>query len=170
MNPLGFKRSVLVHAITMRVVGYNDEGVERFKIPQANDLPWFDAKSVGDWPGEPVYLEWDLPKGPRFDLEPSLNGKPMVRWRRHQLDDPHDGVVLGTSWRQEGVLDENTLAGPKRMISLYEVGLRPPRRASRALIVLVHPQDLQVIEEQERGVPAPTRVGVGGRLGGGAGR
>lgn len=167
MNPIGFGRRVTVTALTMRVVAYRDDGTARFKIPQANDVPWFDPVAVDDWPGDPVSLDWDLPKGPRFVLEPDLNGKAVVRYRRLTLDHPQDGLVIGTCWRQEGVLVDKTMAGPRRTISLYEVALQPPLRTSRALVVLAHPRDLRLVDQVPAAVPAPTRVGVGGRLGGG---
>lgn len=171
MNPLGWGRRITVHAVTMRVVAYHDAEHDRFKIPQAKDLPWFEPTAVDAWPGEPVPLEWDPPKGGPagpFRVEPSINGAAIVRWRRLKLDMPHDGIVVGSCWRHEGVLLDSTgMTGPKRTINLYEVSLVPPLRGTRALIVFVHPQDIQLVEEPARGVPAPTRVGVGGRLGGG---
>lgn len=169
MNPLGFKRSVLVYAVTMKVIGHHEGDTDRYKIHQAKDLPWFDHRAEGDWPGEPVLLDWDVPKGP-FDLEPSPNGQAVVRFRRYHLDEARDGVVIGSTWRQEGVIADGTLLGPRRSISLYEVALRPPLRATRSLVVLVHPRDLETLDDNSgsRGVPSPNRVGVGGggRLGG----
>lgn len=157
----------MVHALAMRVVAYKDGDTQRFKIPQANDVPWFEPTATGDWPGDPIELEWDLPKAPGYPLEPNLNGKAVVRWRRLPLDQPHDGIVVGTTYRQEGVIDDASMVGPKRAIGVYQCALQPSMRSAKALIVHVHPRDVQVIEEQERGVPAPSRVGVGGRIGGG---
>lgn len=159
--------------MTMRVVAYRegDENLDRFKIPQANDTPWFKAATTGDWPGDPVALEWDMPKGPRFLLEPDLNGSAVVRYRRLTPPGPQLGIVVGSSWRWEGTLTASAMRGPKRSVTLYEVALQPPQRATKSLIALVHPRDLQLVDGDTVGVPAPTRAAVAaarsvGRLGG----
>lgn len=167
MNPLGFGRHVLVHALAMRVLGYKDGDVHRYKNPQAADVPWFDAATVGEWPGDPIHLEWDLPKAPGYPLEPIPNGKAIVRWRRLPLDHPHAGIVVGTTYKYEGVVEDSGMSGPKRSVSVYQCALAPTTRSAKAMIVFVHPKDVQIVEEHERGVPAPSRVGVGGRIGGG---
>ena len=145
-TPIAFGRSVYVHALTMRVVAYREDGIERFKIPQAADVPFGFATRAEAWPGEPVMLDWDLPKGPRFVLEPTLNGRAVVRYRRLALGQPVNGIVIGSCWRHEGVIDETTLAGPKRTVNLYEVALQPPHRSTKSLVVFVHPNDLDVVE------------------------
>lgn len=172
MNPLGFARPVLVHAITVRVNAHKGDGGDEFRVIKPPrgfaDLP------QDTWPGEPVLLDWDPPKGPRFTLEPTLNGAVVVRYRRIPVDPPVDGVVVGTGWRYEGVLNATggydgraSMAGPRRAVSLYDVALRPAARSGKARVVLVHPKDIEVVttETQGRGAPAPTRSGVGGRVG-----
>ena len=165
MNPVSFGRRVQVHALTMRVIGYREDEQERFKTPQAGDVPFGFATRSDAWPGEAVALEWDLPKGPRFLLEPSPNGYPVVRYRRLALDQPVAAIVIGSCWRSEGIIDEVNLSG-RRTISLYEVALQPSHRSTKALVVFAHPRDIEIIEEQGRGVGPPTG-GTHARLGGG---
>lgn len=156
---LAFGRQVMVRALTLRVIAYRDGDTERFKIPQANDLPWVDA-TADEWPGEPIDLLSDLPKGPRFQLEPSLNGLAIIRYRRFPLDVPQIGFVASASAarRHEGSLKAaepgawvpgGSMIGPKRTLHLHQVALQPPGRSVKALIVLVHPDDMTGVGDRE---------------------
>ena len=157
-----FGDRVIVQAATMRVVGYREDGTgtERYKIPQANDVPWFDP--VADvWPGEPVSLETDPARGTRFLLEPQPNGAAVVRYRRLAFT-PQMGIVVGNTWRWEGVVAATGLGGTRRSLSLYQVALQPAR-SGKAIVVFVHPTDLSVLET----AAVETVPRGGGRLGGG---
>lgn len=169
MRELEFGRHVMVAALTMRVVAYRDGEAERFKIPQAADVPWFEP-ITDEWPGDPIDLDWDLPPGPRFVLQPALNGHGIVRYRRHALNPPQPGVVVGSTWRYEGKIEEipdgTTNLTARRKILLYQAALRPPGRRQKALVVYVHPKDLTALDlPVPAGAPLP-RIRTG-RLGGG---
>lgn len=173
-DPLGFEHAVAVHAVALRVIGFRADDEVRFKLPQAQDFP-FPLPSLDgvrprqqvlqitadDWPGAPIPLDWELPKGERFQLEPTLNGRAVIRWRRFELDPPIDGVVIGSTYRQEGTYDDQTLVGPKRSVNVYQVALRPGPRSARAVVAFVHGRDLSRRVLQPRGVAAPPRGGLG---------
>jgi hypothetical protein len=157
-----FGDRVLVTAATMRIVAYREgpDGVERFKIPQANDVPWFDP-IVDAWPGLPVPLETDPPRGPRFLLEPGLNGEALVRYRRLPVN-PLVGIVIGNTYRWEGVVSNHGLVGARRSLAVYQVAIQPTR-SSKALVLYVHPSDLSHIDQPEQPAAVLSRSG---RLGG----
>ena len=169
---IAFGQQVLVRALTLRVIAYRDGDIERFKVPQANDMPWVEP-TADSWPGEPISLLEDAPKGPRFQLEPALNGLTIIRYRRFPLEVPQVGFVAGgtASWRHEGSLSATepgawvpggSMIGPKRTLHLHQVALQPPGRSVKALIVLVHSNDLSLIDDP----PAPVERVTAGRLGG----
>ena len=159
----------------MRVVARRDGDTETYRIPQAErDVPWVESTWTGEWPGEPVDLEWDLPKGPQFQLEPSPNGRAVVRYRRFPLPLPVPGFVVAPELcrRYEGVVSNDNayapgggMIGPKRKLMLHEVALLPPARSS--LIVFAHPRDVEALDGLPGdAVSAPKRTArLGGRPG-----
>lgn len=99
----------------------------------------------GPWPGAPIPLEWeDAPRG--YPLDPDPARITAVRIRRMQGDASVLGVVVGSTYRQEGYLIDSRLVPPARTIPVLEVALAV--RSGRARIALVHPRDAQPVQRQ----------------------
>jgi hypothetical protein len=103
----------------------------------------------GDWPGAAVPTAWE--EGPRgYPLQPDLRlaGAPSVRLRRLLTDKPVRGIVVGSTYRQEGYLVDGMLVPPSRTIHALEIALNV--RSGRARIVLAHPNDVQPVPRRSR--------------------
>lgn len=104
-----------------------------------------------DWPGAAVGTDWEpAPRG--YPIAPAAGprGNP-VRLRRLLQERPQRGVVVGITYRQEGILRGGSLAEPNRTIRVLEVALHV--RSGRAKLALVHPRDVQTVP-----VLSPRRV------------
>jgi hypothetical protein len=148
-----FGDNVVVQAETVRIIGKLDEnGAPVIRQSwSSRDAGRYVRREFPDatfWPGWP--LELDV-RGvaDNFELEPALNDDVVVRLRRLPAAVPEVGVVVGFTWKEEGVVrggradDPAFLSGPGRgRINLIEVAL--PSTA-RARVVLAHVDDLGVL-------------------------
>lgn len=140
---LAFDTRVLVVAQLARLVG-DGTGFRELLRSRGYQSDKSGARfDVGEWPGSPVPLDWE--EGPRgYPLDPDPARTTAVRIRRLLGDASVQGVVVGSTYRQEGYLIEGQLLPPSRTIRVLEVALAVP--SGRARIVLVHPRDAQPVQ------------------------
>ncbi len=148
-----FGDNVIVQAETVRVIGkLDDEGKPSFtqswSTRDAGRYVKREFPDARDWPGVPLELA-KVKVSERFVLEPEIDGQVLVRLRRILPSVPELGVVVGCTWKEEGVVrpgrgdDPAFLSGPGRgRVPLLEVAL--PSTA-KARIALVHVNDLSVL-------------------------
>lgn len=147
-----FGDSILVGAQTVRVIGRLDHGVpvyrQSWSTRDAGRYVRHEFPAGATWPGLPLGFD-RVPAGDRFELEPDLDERVYVRLRRLPQPVPEVGLVVGYTWKEEGVIrpgrgdDTATLTGPARgRIALLEVAMPS---SAKARIVLVHEDDARVL-------------------------
>lgn len=145
---LPFGSAVLVRAETVRVIVEPFDGRHRFhqSLPLASAGRYLlhDFSECTTWPGEPMPLAW-APGRKGYDPDPTPSRAVTARARRLILNEPEDGVVIGSTFRREGEIaavdGSNHLLGPGRSVELIEVALTPGT-SGKARLVLVHRNDL----------------------------
>lgn len=153
-----FGDKVIVQAETVRVIGKLDKDgapafTQSWSTRDAGRYVKHDFPDARTWPGIPLELP-NVKVSERWVLEPEPDGPVYVRLRRIVPPLPEVGVVVGYSWKEEGVVrvgrgdDSNFLTGPDRgRVPLIEVAL--PSKA-KARIVLVHVDDASVLASAAR--------------------
>lgn len=149
MSAPGFGDQVLVDAEAVRVIGTIAAGTAPIRQSMsARDQFRYERVEFNDttWPGEPVPLAWE-PGPERYQLAPALSAKAVVRVRR-LVRIPQVGMVVGCTWKQEGVIrpggdgEAANLTGPGRRVVLCEVALPTE---GKARIILARAEDLRVL-------------------------
>lgn len=152
MSTPRFGDNVVVLAETVRVIGKvdGDKIVYRQSWSTRDQGRYvrheFDA--AAGWPGEPFGFDRAPAASDRFELVPHPNGEVFVRLRVLPAAVPEIGVVVGTTWKEEGTVcpgrgdDDAYLIGGRGRIPLLEVALPSTRKAR---IVLAHVADLRVL-------------------------
>lgn len=149
MKTLAFGTPLLVRAEIARIVGAHSDAGYLFRQKPLDRRRYalydFDDTVSPDtaWPGRAIPEDWaETPLG--WEVEPSPNGRAVLRARRVMLATAQTGLYLGHIRLSEGTIAErsgkaNQLVEQRR-VDLYEVALTPLARG-RARLTLVHPLD-----------------------------